>query len=108
MIHRQTTVECTINLHKRLHGVKFKNRAARAVFEIKKLAKSLLNSNQIRIDSKLNNQIWKYGPRHVPLRVRVRITKQKYMSKENVDSWFVFISLIKNNNFKKLQTKIIQ
>lgn len=108
MNHRPTTIECTINLHKRLHGVKFKNRAARAVFELKKLAKSLLNSNQIRIDSKLNNQIWKSGPRHVPLRVRVRITKQKYMSKENVDSWFVYISLIKNNSFKKLQTKIIQ
>jgi large subunit ribosomal protein L31e len=108
MIHRPINLECTINLHKRLHGVKFKNRASRAVFEIKKLAKSLLNSNQIRIDSKLNNQIWKSGPRHVPLRVRVRFTKQKYISKENIDSWFVFISLINNENFKKLQTKIAQ
>jgi large subunit ribosomal protein L31e len=90
----ELNIECTINLHKRLYGVKFKDRAPRAIFEIKKFAKSLLFSNEIRIDSRLNNKIWKYGPRHTPLRVRVRITKQKYITKENVDSWFVFISLI--------------
>ena len=50
MIHRQTTVECTINLHKRLHGVKFKNRAARAVFEIKKL-----NKTKVKIISDLTS-----------------------------------------------------
>nr|UXY87755.1 60S ribosomal protein L31 [Cryptomonas curvata] len=107
MIRSDHNIECTINLHKRLFGVKFKDRAPRAIFEIKKFAKSLLNSNEIRIDSKLNNHIWKYGPRHVPLRIRIRISKQKCLTKKNIDNSFIFVSFVNHNNFKKMQTKII-
>lgn len=99
-------IECTINLHKRLYGVKFRDRAPRAIFEIKKFAKSLLFSNEIRIDSKLNNQIWKYGPRHVPLRIRVRISKQKYITKKNMDGSFIFISLVNQKFSKKPPCKV--
>ena len=93
-------IECTVNLHKRLQSVKFKDRAPRAIFEIKKFAKNLLYSNEIRIDSKLNNFVWKYGPRHVPLRIKIRISKQKYMTKRNTDSSFIFISLVNQKKFK--------
>jgi large subunit ribosomal protein L31e len=102
---KEINIECTINLHKRLHGVKFKNRASRAVFEIKKFAKNLLNSNEIRVDSKLNKEIWKYGPRHVPFRVRIRISKIKSTSLNNLNNGLVFICLVKKNRFKKLETQ---
>ena len=100
-------VECTINLHKRLHGVKFKNRASKAILEIKKFAKKIFNSNEIRVDSKLNNQIWKYGPRHVCLRIRVRISKQPYLTKKNTENSFIFISLVNQKDFKKTQSNLI-
>lgn len=103
----ELNIECTINLHKRLYGVKFKDRAPRAIFEIKKFAKSLLFSNEIRIDSRLNNKIWKYGPRHTPLKIRVRISKHKFITKKNIDDSFIFISLVDQKNLKNIQTKLV-
>nr|UXY87263.1 60S ribosomal protein L31 [Cryptomonas sp.] len=100
-----TNIECTLNLHKRLYGLKFKNRASRAIFEIRNFAKSLLGIDQIRIDSTLNKEIWKSGPRHVPFRVRVRISKHKYLAKKDIDNQFIFVSLAKNNSFKHMKTK---
>ncbi len=36
--------DCTINLHKRVHGVTFKKRAARAVREVKKFTTSMMKT----------------------------------------------------------------
>lgn len=52
------TREYTINLHKRLHKVTFKNRAPRAVKEIKKFAAKHMRTSDVRVDVKLNKAIW--------------------------------------------------
>jgi large subunit ribosomal protein L31e len=70
-------LEATINLHKRLHGVSFKNRAPRAVREIKAFAKALMRTEDVRIDSELNKAVWAKGIRNVPFRVRVRMERRR-------------------------------
>lgn len=52
------TREYTINLHKRLHSITFKKRAPRAVKEIKKFAKKVMKTSDVRVDVKLNKAVW--------------------------------------------------
>ena len=52
------TREYTINLHKRLHKITFKNRAPKAVKEIKKFAAKHMRTSDVRVDVKLNKAIW--------------------------------------------------
>ena len=52
------TREYTINLHKRLHDTTFKKRAPLAVKEIRKFAKKMMKTNDVRLDVKLNKAVW--------------------------------------------------
>lgn len=74
-MEKELNLECTINLHKRLNGLKFKKRTTYCINEIKKFAQKIMKSKIIRIDSKLNSNIWKNGAKHVPFRIRVRLSK---------------------------------
>lgn len=62
-INEVVTREYTINLHKRLHGIGFKKRAPRAVKEIRKFAEKEMGTNDVRIDTHLNKQLWSKGVR---------------------------------------------
>lgn len=64
-INEVVTREYTINLHKRLHGIGFKKRAPRAIKEIKKFALIQMGTTDVRIDTRLNKQIWSKGIRLV-------------------------------------------
>jgi ribosomal protein L31E len=99
---KEITVSCQINLHKRIFGVKFKNRARQCIFEIKKFAQKLMGTQNIRIDTKLNKYIWAKGPRNSPFTLRIRVEKKKCFS-QNLDDWIIFISQVeeKQNNYKK-------
>lgn len=69
------TREYTINLHKRLHGINFKKRAPRAVKEVKKFAAKMMHTKDVRIDVKLNKELWSRGIKNVPFRLRLRISR---------------------------------
>ncbi|XP_063589252.1 large ribosomal subunit protein eL31-like [Penaeus indicus] len=62
-IDKVVTREYTINLHARLHGVSFKRKATRAIKEIRKFAKQQMNTDDVRIDLRLNKFIWSRGIR---------------------------------------------
>ena len=62
-IDKVVTREYTINLHKRLHGITFKKRAPRAVKEIRKFAQKQMDTEDVRIDIRLNKQVWSRGVR---------------------------------------------
>ena len=64
------TREYTINLHKRLHKITFKNRAPKAIKEIKKFASKHMRTSDVRVDVKLNKAVWS--------RVRSAIVKNMY------------------------------
>lgn len=57
------TREYTIHMHKRLHGIGFKKRAPRAIKEIRKFAVKQMGTPDVRIDTRLNKQVWSKGIR---------------------------------------------
>ena len=71
------TREYTINLHKKLHSIKFKSKAPRAVQEIRKFAKKMMGTSDVRLDVKLNKLVWSNGIKNVPNRVRVLISRRR-------------------------------
>lgn len=64
-INEVVTREYTVNLHKRLHGVGFKKRAPRAIKEIRKFAEKQMGTPDVRIDTRLNKQLWSKGIRYI-------------------------------------------
>ncbi|ABW97955.1 rpl31 (nucleomorph) [Hemiselmis andersenii] len=99
------SIECNLNLHKRMHGIKFKRRVPQAILEIKKFAQKVMNSKNIRIDTQLNKFLWLKGTKHTPIRVRILLVKKRFVS-DNFDGWVIFVFLSKNENFKNQLTKI--
>lgn len=55
----------------------FKKKAPNAIKEIRKFAQKAMGTNDVRVDVKLNKQIWSSGIRSVPRRVRVRISRKR-------------------------------
>merc|ERR1711976_939083 len=80
------TREYTINLHKRLHGITFKKRAPRAIKEIRKFAQKQMNTEDVRIDIRLNKQVWSRGVKNVPYRIRVRLSRRRNEDEDSVSS----------------------
>jgi len=76
------TREYTIHMSKRLYGVTFKNRAPRAIREIKEFAKKHMNTKDVRIDVGLNKVIWAQGVKNVPKRLRVRLERKRNEDEE--------------------------
>ncbi|KAL0610306.1 60S ribosomal protein L31 [Plecturocebus cupreus] len=64
--------ECTINIHKRSHGVGFKKRAPRALKEIRKFAKKEMGTPDVCTDTRLNEAVWAKGIRNVPYQIHVQ------------------------------------
>ncbi|CAF1102009.1 unnamed protein product [Adineta ricciae] len=98
------TREYTVNLHKRLHGVAFKKRAPRAVKELKKFAEKMMKTSDVRIDSKLNKEIWSQGINHVPYRVRVRLARQRNEDEDSPNKLYTLVTFVRVPSFKGLLT----
>lgn len=71
------TREYTVNLHKKLHSLKFKSRAPRAIKEIKAFASKVMGTKDVRIDVNLNKAVWKQGVKNVPNRVRIVVSRRR-------------------------------
>merc|ERR1719384_1517191 len=67
----------TIHLSKRIHKCTFKKKAPTAIKKVKAFAAKAMGTKDVRIDAKLNKYIWGKGIRHVPVRVRVRLSRKR-------------------------------
>ncbi|RZC43145.1 60S ribosomal protein L31 [Asbolus verrucosus] len=99
------TREYTVNLHKRLHGISFKKRAPRAIKEIRKFAEQQMGTPDVRIDTRLNKQLWSKGIRNVPFRVRVRLSRRRNDDEDSVNKLFTLVTYVPVPTFKGLQTE---
>ncbi|XP_011499494.1 PREDICTED: 60S ribosomal protein L31 [Ceratosolen solmsi marchali] len=99
------TREYTVNLHKRLHGVGFKKRAPRAIKEIRKFAEKHMGTPDVRIDTRLNKQLWSKGIRNVPFRVRVRLSRRRNDDEDSLHKLYTLVTYIPVATFKGLQTE---
>mmetsp|Transcript_121364 Transcript_121364/g.170635 ORF Transcript_121364/g.170635 Transcript_121364/m.170635 type:complete len:121 (+) Transcript_121364:83-445(+) len=100
------TRDYTINLHKRLHKITFKQRAPRAIREIAKFAKLNMLTTDIRVDQKLNQFLWSRGIRNVPKRVRVRMSRRRNEDTESSEKFYTLVQHINVPSFKRLETEI--
>ncbi|XP_014219446.1 60S ribosomal protein L31 [Copidosoma floridanum] len=99
------TREYTVNLHKRLHGVGFKKRAPRAIKEVRKFAEKQMGTPDVRIDTRLNKQLWSKGIRNVPFRIRVRLSRRRNDDEDSQHKLYTLVTYIPVATFKGLQTE---
>ncbi|CAH1159716.1 unnamed protein product [Phaedon cochleariae] len=104
-INEVVTREYTVNLHKRLHGIGFKKRAPRAIKAIRQFAEKQMGTPDVRIDTRLNKQLWSKGIRNVPFRVRVRLSRRRNDDEDSVNKLYTLITYVPVATFKGLQTE---
>ena len=102
-INEVVTREYTINLHKRLHGVGFKKRAPRAIKEIRKFAMKQMATTDVRVDTRLNKQMWSKGIRNVPFRVRIRLSRRRNDDEDSPNKMYTLVICVAVAFFKGLQ-----
>ena len=100
------TRDYTINLHKRLHKISFKQKAPKALKEVAAFAKQNMLTDDVRIDQRLNQFLWSSGIRNVPRRVRVRMSRRRDEDAESGNKFFTLVQHIPVDSFKGLITEI--
>ncbi|XP_026312338.1 uncharacterized protein LOC111546718 [Piliocolobus tephrosceles] len=103
-INEVATREYTINIHKRIHGVRFKKRAPRALKGIRKFAMKEKGTPDVRIDTKLNKAAWAKGIRNVPYRIRVRLSRKRNEDEESPNKLYTLVTYVPVTAFKNLHT----
>eukprot|EP00324_Dicrateria_rotunda_P002102 CAMPEP_0206152912 /NCGR_PEP_ID=MMETSP1474-20131121/207_1 /ASSEMBLY_ACC=CAM_ASM_001110 /TAXON_ID=97495 /ORGANISM="Imantonia sp., Strain RCC918" /LENGTH=121 /DNA_ID=CAMNT_0053550539 /DNA_START=33 /DNA_END=398 /DNA_ORIENTATION=- len=103
------TREYTIHMRKLLHGVGFKKRAPKAVDEVKKFAKKMMGTEDVRVDTKLNKFLWSQGIKSVPGRVRVRLARKRNDDEEATEKLYTLCMHVpvERHQYKGLQTQTV-
>ena len=99
------TRDYTIQLSKRIHKTQFKNRAPRAIKEIRKFAEKAMGTKDVRIDIGLNKYIWSTGIKNPPTRVRVRLSRKRNEDEDADEKLYTLAQLVEVSSFKGLQTE---
>lgn len=102
------TREYTIHLHPKLRKYGFKRKAPRAIKVIRKFATTMMGTSDVRVDTKLNKEIWKTGVRNVPYRVRVRLSRKRNDDEDAKEPLYTLVTHVPVTSFKKLQTVNIE
>jgi large subunit ribosomal protein L31e len=96
----ENSIDTTVNLHKLTHRTQFKKKAPRALKEIRNLVAKLMKTDDVRIDSRLNQFIWSNGIRNLPKKVRVRISRKRNEDEaEKKTEWYSLVQHIDVDDF---------
>merc|ERR1711878_244493 len=101
---QQVVRDYTLNLHKRLQGVQFKQRAPTAIKNIRKFTQKEMHTREVRIDPLLNRQVWATGIRNIPRKLRVRITRKRNEDEESKEKFYSLVQYVEVDGFEGLQT----
>jgi large subunit ribosomal protein L31e len=101
------TRDMTIHMSKRVFGITFKNRAPRAVREIKAFAKKAMGTNDVRVDQNLNKFVWSCGVKNTPRRIRLRLSRKRNDDEDAKEKLYTLVSYVNVEN-PKLQTEIVE
>ncbi|CAN8064215.1 unnamed protein product [Agarophyton chilense] len=104
------TRDYTIHLHKRLYRYGFKRKAPRAIKVIREFATRTMGTSDVRVDPKLNKEIWRTGVRNVPYRIRVRLSRKRNDDEDAKEPLYTLASFVpvSNPHCKGLQTTTIE
>jgi large subunit ribosomal protein L31e len=77
-----------IHLHKLLHKCTFKRKAPTAVKVIREFARKAMFTKDVRIDTELNQALWRNGIRNVDRRVTVTFERKQNEDEEEAKEKF--------------------
>ena len=86
--------EFTINIHKRIHGRKFTQRANYAIKAIQEFVTQQMGTTINKIDSGLNHAVWKHGIRKAPFRLRIRCERKRMETEGDADEEKKLITIV--------------
>ncbi|MCV2423873.1 60S ribosomal protein L31, partial [Paucibacter sp. DJ4R-1] len=102
------TREYTIHLHKLVHDRSFKKRAPWAVKSVVTFAQKAMGVKDVRLDPKLNQELWKQGVKNVPHRVRVKLERKRNDEEDAKEKLYVYASHVPVASFKGLETVVVE
>ncbi|KAF9582628.1 60S ribosomal protein L31 [Lunasporangiospora selenospora] len=103
-INDVVTRECTIHLHKHVHGRSFKKRAPHAIKSVKTFAQKLMGTNDVRVDPTLNKALWAKGIKTIPHRIRVRLSRKRNDDEDAKEKLYTYVTFVPCTSFKGLET----
>ncbi|WIA16637.1 hypothetical protein OEZ85_013300 [Tetradesmus obliquus] len=102
------TREYTINLHKKLHSIKFKSKAPRAVKEIRAFAEKVMGTKDVRLDVALNKAVWSKGIKNVPNKLRIVISRRRNDDEDAKEEMYSFVTAAQDQSLKGKGTTVVQ
>jgi large subunit ribosomal protein L31e len=78
----------------------FKKRAPAAVKAIQAFAEKTMGTKDVRLDPKLNQQVWARGVKHIPHRLRVRLSRRRNDDEEAAEKLYTYVSFVPVVSFK--------
>ncbi|CAD6931195.1 unnamed protein product, partial [Tilletia caries] len=88
------TRQYTIHLHRRVHDVAFKKKAPKGVKEVIKFAQQAMGTKDVRLDPKLNHEIWKLGVKDVPRRLRVQLERKRNDDEDAKEKLYTYATFV--------------
>ena len=77
--------------------------------EVVKFAQKTMGTNDVRLDPKLNQEIWKLGVKDVPRRIRVRLERKRNDDEDAKEKLYTYATPeLGITNFHGLQTTVIE
>eukprot|EP00420_Gonyaulax_spinifera_P038736 CAMPEP_0197884508 /NCGR_PEP_ID=MMETSP1439-20131203/10933_1 /TAXON_ID=66791 /ORGANISM="Gonyaulax spinifera, Strain CCMP409" /LENGTH=146 /DNA_ID=CAMNT_0043504241 /DNA_START=92 /DNA_END=529 /DNA_ORIENTATION=+ len=107
-VQEPVTRDYTIHMHKHVHCVQFKRRAPKAIRAIRQFAMKVMFTKDVRIDTKLNKFVWSNGIRHVPRRIRLRMSRKRNEDEDAKEKMFTLVQHVPVESFKELQTEVVR
>ncbi|EPS96362.1 hypothetical protein FOMPIDRAFT_128519 [Fomitopsis schrenkii] len=101
------TREYTIHLHKLVHGRSFKKRAPHAVKSVVAFAQKAMGTADVRIDPRLNQQLWERGIKSPPHRIRVKLERKRNDEENAKEKLYTYASFVPVESFKGLETVVV-
>ena len=73
------------------------------------IAQKTMGTNDVRLDPKLNQEIWKLGVKDVPRRIRVRLERKRNDDEDAKEKLYTYATPVLGiTNFHGLQTTVIE
>eukprot|EP00731_Ephydatia_muelleri_P031185 Em0022g699a len=63
-----------------------------------------MKTPDVRIDTKLNKQVWARGIRNVPVRIRVRLSRKRNEDEDSTNKFYTLVTFVPVASFKGLET----
>ncbi|XP_068927008.1 large ribosomal subunit protein eL31-like [Petaurus breviceps papuanus] len=103
-INKVVTGEYAINIHKRIHGVGFKEGAPWALKEIRKFTMKEMGTPDVHIDTRLSKAVWAKGIKNVWYHIQVRLSRKRNEDEDSPNKLYTLVTYMPVTTFKSLQS----